>query len=72
MGLEVKPAEVERRQGSLYSVAGDLTVTKLQDQVTPVCLSVCLSNVLSSFCPSPSSEGSVWLTSSLLTVSTLV
>lgn len=34
MGIEVRPAEVERHQGSLYSMTSDLTVTKHLDKVT--------------------------------------
>lgn len=43
LGQEVGPDEVQRRQGSLFSVSSDLTVTKHLDQVTiAVChLSVC-------------------------------
>lgn len=37
MAIEVRPAELERHQGSLYSVTPDLTVTKHLDKVTPVC-----------------------------------
>nr|XP_046238811.1 regucalcin [Scatophagus argus]XP_046238812.1 regucalcin [Scatophagus argus]XP_046238813.1 regucalcin [Scatophagus argus]XP_046238814.1 regucalcin [Scatophagus argus] len=33
MGKEVRPAEVQRQQGSLFSVTSDLTVTKHFDQV---------------------------------------
>lgn len=33
MGIEVRPAEVERQQGSLFSVTSDLTVTKHLSQV---------------------------------------
>ncbi|XP_070786770.1 regucalcin [Enoplosus armatus] len=33
MGKEVRPAEIQRQQGSLFSVTSDLTVTKHLDQV---------------------------------------
>ncbi|TNM93967.1 hypothetical protein fugu_002143 [Takifugu bimaculatus] len=33
MAIEVRPAELERHQGSLYSVTSDLTVTKHLDKV---------------------------------------
>lgn len=44
MGKEQRPAEVEKQQGSLFSVTSDLTVTKHLSQVTSsVCLPVSLS-----------------------------
>uniref|UniRef100_A0A674MRN5 Regucalcin n=1 Tax=Takifugu rubripes TaxID=31033 RepID=A0A674MRN5_TAKRU len=49
MAIEERPAELERHQGSLYSVTSDLTVTKHLDKVTPVChlCGPCLSPVWS-------------------------
>lgn len=44
MAIEVRPAELERHQGSLYSVTSDLTVTKHLDKVTPVC-HLCVARV---------------------------
>lgn len=48
--MEVRPAEVQRQQGSLFSVTSDLTVTKHLDKVkSPVYLyrTVCTSLYLS-------------------------
>lgn len=50
MEKEVRPAEFQRHQGSLFSVTSDLTVTTHLDKVkSPVCLywTVCTSLYLS-------------------------
>lgn len=51
MALEVRPAEVERHKGALYSLAPDLTVTKHLDQVATVCLSIYLAVCLPTCLP---------------------
>lgn len=58
MGKEGRPAEVEKQQGSLFSVNSDLTVTKHLNQVTPP---VCLSVSHQSVCLSPDTVTGQWV-----------
>lgn len=54
MEKEVRPAEFQRHQGSLFSVTSDLTVTKHLDKVkSPVCIGLSVPPCTCPYCSEP-------------------